>query len=270
MTTKTIADNHKAAQASTKQVPSHKSKLHFSRFEFKYILPKRLRDQLESELQYFLKFDPYVEAQPDRKYFVRSLYFDDPSLTAFHDKHDGILSRSKFRIRTYTSEREEDIPCFLELKGRHNNLVYKHRVEIEKNSLSTLRRIEGKAVAEHLLKHAGTSMVRDQFEYNLLRKHLYPVALIDYQRRPYISKYDPEFRLTFDDSLHCTQTTALFPNSHERQRQMLSGYTVMEVKFRYHIPSWFHRIIQSFELQRVSISKICEGIETLGIAEDPS
>ena len=44
----------------------------------------------------------------------------------------------------------------------------------------------------------------------------------------------------------------------------------MEVKFRYHIPSWFHRIIQSYELRRVSISKICAAMETLEMAERPA
>ena len=34
-----------------------KTKLHFSRFEFKYVLPKDMRDEVESELQHFVELD---------------------------------------------------------------------------------------------------------------------------------------------------------------------------------------------------------------------
>jgi hypothetical protein len=84
--------------------------------------------------------------------------------------------------------------------------------------------------------------------------------LIDYERRPYVSRYAPEFRLTFDDALRATHTRLLHPHR-EQIRSVLPGYTILEVKFRFHVPSWFHRIIQSYELRRVSISKYCRGVE---------
>ena len=34
-------------------------------------------------------------------YSVHSLYFDDPVLSAFHDKIDGLEKRAKYRIRYY-------------------------------------------------------------------------------------------------------------------------------------------------------------------------
>ena len=38
-----------------------KTKLHFARFEFKYILPNPVRAELESELGYFLEFERFNE-----------------------------------------------------------------------------------------------------------------------------------------------------------------------------------------------------------------
>lgn len=245
-----------------------KTKLHFARFEFKYILRKSLRDEVENELRHFLKFDPYVENQPDHKYFVRSLYFDDPYFTSFYEKHDGLHTRSKFRIRTYTNDSEISAPSFLEIKGRHNNLVFKHRCELNTGGSAILER--GNDVSTKIQEIATPSNVIEQFQYELHRKRIAPVALVDYWRRPYISIYDPEFRLTFDERLCATNTNGLFPGAGETRKMMLPGYTVLELKFRHHIPSWFHRIIQSFQLRRVSISKICEAVETLGLAEDIS
>ncbi|MBQ60497.1 MAG: hypothetical protein CMQ19_00325 [Gammaproteobacteria bacterium] len=245
-----------------------KTKLHFARFEFKYVLPKTLRDDVERELQFFLEFDPYVEDKPDHQYFVRSLYFDDPSFTSFYEKHDGLHTRSKFRVRTYTNDVEVSAPSFLEIKGRHNNLVFKHRCELATDGEPILD--TGSKFTKKVTKIATPSNVRQQFQYEVYRKRIRPVALVDYWRRPYVSVYDPEFRLTFDERLYATNTVGLFPESSCTRRMMVAGYTVVEVKFRRHIPSWFHRIIQSYQLRRVSISKICEAVETLEIAENLS
>ena len=51
-------------------------------------------------------------------------------------------------------------------------------------------------------------------------------------------------------------------------KQVVAGFTILEVKFRHHLPSWFHRVIQTHELRRISISKIVSGMETLGLAYD--
>ena len=242
------------------------TKLHFARFEFKYILPQDLRKELESELSFFLEYDPYVESRPEHQYFVRSLYFDDPFYTCFWDKVEGIHTRSKFRIRTYTDQVNDKTPQFLEIKGRYNNLVFKHRTPLT-GSLVTDDKDD--QLISLIRGSIPPSDVGQKFDYDLYRKRIRPVALVDYVRRPYVSRFDPEFRLTFDSELTGTQTRALFPSIRDRRRRLLPGYTVMEVKFRRHIPSWFHRVIQSYELRRISVSKICHAMEALEIANEP-
>lgn len=245
---------------------SGKSPLHFARFEFKYLLPLKCRQEIEHDLAFFLQYDPFVAERDGHRYAVRSLYYDDLSYSAFYDKVDGLHSRSKFRVRTYSFDSKEETPVFLEIKGRHNNLVYKHRTPLANDAWEIF---SGKALTQRVLMQADASAVRNQFEFDTLRKGLQPVALIDYMRRPYISKFDPDFRITFDEALHVTQTTALFPGpSGNAAKQILPGYTILEVKFRHHMPSWFHRVIQAHELQRISISKICSGMEVLGLAID--
>lgn len=237
--------------------------LHFARFEFKYLLPASKRKAVEDDLLYFLQFDPFVENLPEHRYPVRSLYFDTPDFSAYHDKEDGLHSRSKFRLRTYTTESDQAAPVFLEIKGRHNNLVFKHRTPVSTTDLNK-DQLSGYQIAEIILQHTEPSPIRSQFEYDYFRKRLQPVALIDYKRRPYLSKYDSSFRLTFDEDLKAKKTDSLFPfTSNAEAREILPGYTVLEVKFRHHLPSWFHRVIQTHELKRISISKICSGMRTL-------
>lgn len=230
------------------------------------MLGRRLATEIEAELGNFLHFDPFVESQPDHKYFVRSLYFDDPVHSAFYDKIDGLHTRSKFRIRTYTRDVNDATPQFLEEKGRYNNRVFKHRIPIDGVRFGASD--TAASIDELLAQDASDNPTLNGFAYSYHRKQLGPVALVDYQRRPYISHYDPEFRVTFDSELEGTDTRVLFPAPSARSRRVLTGYTIMEVKFGHHLPSWFHRIIQSYELKRKSVSKICECMEALGMVID--
>jgi len=243
------------------------TKLHFARFEFKYLLPNPLRDELERELRYFLEFDPFVDSLPDNQYPVRSLYFDDPAYSCYYDKVDGVHTRKKFRIRTYTTVPEDPTPRFLEIKGRYNNLVLKHRAVIGFGE--TIQSSNEDLLVQKTTSGTSGTEVGERFQYEIFRKRLRPLALVDYQRRPYFSRFDPEFRLTFDSSLMATRTRQLFPLPHEPTRALLSGSSVMEVKFRRTIPSWFHRLIQAYELRRRSISKICIAMDTLGLTKSP-
>jgi hypothetical protein len=259
------AEQTKMAASANKK--NQRSLLHFARFEFKYILTKKQRDEVEAHLVNFLEYDPFVASRPDHKYTVRSLYYDDPFYSAFHDKIDGLHTRSKFRLRTYSKDISELAPFFLEIKGRNNNLVFKHRtpVDIGNGNWPFLR---GDAFTTGILNNGAPSEVLKQFEYAVLKNRVQPVALIDYHRRPYISKYDSTFRLTFDEQITAFNSDNIFPEIRHQCRDVLSGYTVLEVKFHHHLPSWFHRVIQAHQLKRVSISKICSGMEVLGLAFD--
>lgn len=237
------------------------ARLHFLRFEFKYLLRADVRRDVERELSHFMQLDPFVGDRPERKYFVRSLYFDSPEHAAYFEKIDGMVHRGKFRVRTYSRDASTPAATFLELKGRHDALVFKHRAELLRAAgacFAAGQRVTG----DEVLARTQEGTVLDRFRFEHERRRLQAQMLIDYDRRPYVSKYDAEFRLTFDDNLRATRTASLYPAPAETSRLVLPGYTIMEVKFRYHVPSWFHRILQSYDLRRQSLSKVCKGMET--------
>lgn len=242
------------------------AKLHFSRFEFKYVLPRDLRDEVESELSHFVALDPYVKKQKEQKYMVRSLYWDDEQLTAYNDKIDGLIHRSKFRLRTYTDDATAETARFLEIKGRHDSLVFKHRIPVDIGPGDAA--VSGADLSDLVIARTAESEVRNRFMLSVMKRRIKPYAVVDYLRRPYISRFDPEFRLTFDEQLRSVESDQLFPRNTDRKRRIAPGYTVMELKFRRHVPSWFHRIIQAYELRRRSFSKICAATVALGLVED--
>jgi hypothetical protein len=88
-------------------------------------------------------------------------------------------------------------------------------------------------------------------------------------RRPYISDYDMNFRVTFDSKIKAKASNILFPNN-DNFHHCLSGYTILEVKFYRKIPAWFHKLILVYNLERVSVSKFVLGMKASGIATDLS
>lgn len=234
---------------------------HFLRYEFKYILGYKKKAEVESELSHFMQLDPFVKGKENNRYFVRSLYFDDPVYSFYHEKTDGLMHRQKMRIRTYSQEYDPKTPILLELKGRYNNFVYKNRIALKHTDEPN----ETSSLVNQITNNSDP--VSSQFTYDLFRKRIKPVMLIDYQRRAYQSKFDYEFRITFDSHLTGTETNSLFPSNGLRQRSLIDGFTIMEVKFRRHMPPWFHRIMLKHQLERISISKYCTGMESTPLIE---
>ncbi len=232
-------------------------KMDFLRFEFKYILPRELRIAIEKEIEPFMMLDPFVAEREDSNYLVRSLYYDDAAFSSYYQKIEGVLLRSKFRLRTYSDKPVQSGKIYLEIKGRYNSLVFKRRMPFD----SAGRFAECASITDEIVRAAQGSPIGEQFAFALARRKIEPIMLIDYTRRPYVSRYDPEFRLTLDDRLYGTVTNQLFPDNWDKRREFLESCTIMEIKFRNSIPLWFHRIIKHYDLKRVSISKICRGME---------
>ncbi len=245
----------------------HGSVEDFARFEFKYVLTKPVSDAVEAEIGHFMSYDGYVHPELGNRYFVRSLYFDNALATHYYEKIDGVMHRRKFRIRTYARQFESETPIYLEEKGRHIDRTFKSRVRLEHDDLPTL--LMPSTVS--LPRFAGdANEILDRFFFMRQRRSLAPAVLVDYVRRPYISFYDLNFRLTFDSSLAAVATNTLFPGPDVVWRNAVSGYTILEVKFHRRIPAWFHRIIKTYNLRRVSISKFCKGMEVCNLARDLS
>lgn len=235
----------------------------FERYEFKYILDTDLRKIIEKDVKKFMQLDKY--AKENQSYFVRSLYYDDLSYINYFDKIDGIKLRHKFRLRTYSETLNEKIPIFLEVKGRTNQRTYKKRIQIDKTNLY---KFEGQEDNIKLKKRDINSDLINFFTFEKLRKNIKPMVLTDYLRSPYISDYDRNFRVTFDKNLKIKKTDRLFDNHNCFARNCFKGYTILEVKFDRRMPKWFHRIVQSYNLSRLSISKFCVGMEKADLVEN--
>ena len=238
------------------------------RYEFKYILNKKISDQIEKEARNFMIYDGHVKKKLDNKYFVRSLYFENNFSSNFYEKVDGMKIRKKYRLRTYSNFFDPKVPIFFEVKGRISERTYKKRINIKNKYLNLFL---SQSQNFNLLNLYSNNEMIINFIFDSFRKNLKPLILVDYKRRPYINKFGLYFRLTFDTNLLSSKTNNLFSNDkYSSWLECKAGYTILEVKFDRSIPAWFHRIIQCYNLKRKSISKFVLGMSSCGLARETS
>ena len=227
------------------------------RYEFKYFLSKKISEDIKNQVNNFMDIDKNASSKLNKEYFVRSIYFEDDFNSNFDEKVDGHRIRKKFRFRYYEKNLENQ-GIYLETKGRNLERTYKRRIKIDESDIELIK--QNKFLYK-LIKKYPNSQTINEFVFESYRKNLKPKVIIDYMRRPYVNKHGLYFRLTFDQNISCINLNNNLKNSYLNQNiSCKTGYTILEVKFDRSIPLWFHRIIQSYNLRRQSISKFVLGM----------
>ena len=227
----------------------------FTRFEFKFLLSYSQFRLIKHDLLPYIKNDKHNKN--NEPYDVRSLYYDNSQYESANEKIDGLLFRYKYRLRTYTSKFDKNTPFFFEKKGRYNNYVFKDRVNINAKDISSLKK---------LFKLKNSELL-NQFYKDSIIKSLKPIIIINYKRLAFFSKFSDEFRLTFDSDLTAIESSEIFPKNF-RSVCLFPDKIIMELKFSHKIPVWFHKLIEKNNLTRISISKVCSGLQRLGYVYD--
>ena len=238
--------------------------LSFSRFEMKYIIDSKISKILQKKISNFMELDKFAKKFSKKEYFVRSLYFDNDNFENFNEKVDGLKVRYKFRLRTYSRNNNFNPIIYLEKKGRYNQRTYKIRKKLNYKDFNYL--LDDSKIF-NLSKKFNNEKLIGEFIFDKYKKLIKPKVVIDYHRKPFINKIGNYFRLTFDSNLKSTPTNKLFYKN-DHTKKVIAGYEILEVKFDRTIPPWFQKLIQSFELNRISVSKYVLGCESSGLAFD--
>lgn len=252
--------------------------LHFRRLEMKYVIPERRVPQLIALIRPHVALDPFLARLGKPSYPVTSLYFDSFDLESLFAKEAGWLSRRRIRLRTYADAFESGATAFFEIKRRHDFLVSKDRLPLmlPTDDRSWIRPV----VLRHLLKLSREHDPAAREEAIVLDAwhNLQPTAVVSYDREAYVSRIDPELRITVDRALRgIWNPRTLKPRAPLRQcgihptlpRLMAYGshnsagpsplraneWVVVELKFASAIPRWLHQTIMTMNLERLAYSK---------------
>lgn len=138
---------------------------------------------------------------------VNSVYFDTPGLSSYRETENGDNIKSKVRIRWYglPEDLPEDVPAFIEVKGRLGSARRKTHLEITApRGLLLDAPLDGWDIADFLFERAGGLGVP-------LSRELRAVCAISYARRRYFDT-PTKSRIALDRDIRCDRFNAsIFP-----------------------------------------------------------
>ena len=238
---------------------------YFNRFEIKYQISLKERDNILKYIRPFMKLDPHVQNKYD--YEVRSLYFDSNFGHSFLEKVDGIAIRNKLRIRYYPDfSKNNQKFVFIEIKKKIKENVAKSRIFVPLESALNIlesNHEEAKQFYEEVSVQDKSTLKEIWFLY---KKHnLKPKCIVSYKRQPFLSKVENSFRLTFDTNLRVRNYNLDLKIGGGSKYIVPRGICVMEAKFNNFIPNWAIKIIQKNNCVQFKISKFASGLEKMKV-----
>jgi len=228
------------------------------RYEYKYLIGRGISRGVTTFLSQYLELDEYCLKEENHNYTVRSIYYDNPSFTCFHEKLDGQKYREKFRIRTYNGP--GTAPIFLEDKKKNGSFYEKYRAELNDYTMRMIDDPHFDSNEEGSIPEKYKSLI-ERFLFHLRGKAYFPAVLVAYDREAYVEPEGNNIRVTLDKNLRAV----LFPNlnqiyEEERLEYILYNWIILEVKFSQIVPRWLKRLVSLFNLNRQACSKYCTSL----------
>lgn len=186
--------------------------------------------------------DPHAA---DGKYFVRSLYFDDPSDTALREKIDGVNRREKFRIRYYN--RDPSL-IHLEKKSRWNGLGAKESVVL------TAAQTQALAQGETDWMPYRREPLLQELYCKMKTRELRAKTIVDYTREPFVFR-PGNVRVTLDYGIRTGLACTDFLNPDCVTVPAAEGVVILEVKWDFFLPSVIRDAVQLTGRHRTAFSK---------------
>ncbi|MCA9792184.1 MAG: polyphosphate polymerase domain-containing protein [Candidatus Eremiobacteraeota bacterium] len=228
------------------------------RHELKFFIDGHEKREVLERLEPGLVPDQHGQAGV---YRITSLYYDTPSLRAFHEKLDGVNPRHKFRLRYYGDQLPES--GFFEVKSRHYQLIHKLRVPVDGQTFEQLV-----SCPERLRDFEGMHGWVEGLAFVHLqacRAPMAPTAVTSYRREAYVSRFDPTLRVTFDHLCQAFSPQQFPPGPDDVGPPLCpSTHVLMEVKFNHRLPGWIRDAVVGRRLRAVRFSKYCEAVFALG------
>lgn len=227
------------------------------RYERKYLVPNTHLDALRKRIIPFMHFDSHALEKENgvHQYTVRSIYYDTPSFNSLYEKWEGLEVRKKLRIRGYDMC-EADSPVFLEVKRKRGNRISKTRAQVPFGKLDEYLTM-GLPIGESSVLSGQHETDAKRFLFNMHRYAYRPVNLIVYDREPFMGKFEPGLRITFDKNIKARMWPLVKELYSDTGLTMVwKDSFVLEVKYGgEQMPSWIRSVIQEYSLRHEALSK---------------
>ena len=223
------------------------------RYELKYIITPTMAYILKKRLLNIMEIDSLANGGTNG-YTISSLYFDDVDSTAYFEKLDGVLYRTKYRIRVYDYD---DSFIRLERKLKHENMTSKDQTRITKEQFYDI--INGNINEIAFSK----DKLYNEFIKDIKLKSLRPSVIVEYQRLA-LTYPVSDVRVTFDSEVRSgLYNYDLFSKDLNPYSVLNPNEVILEVKFNDYLPEHISLILATIPSFRQAVSKfaLCRAIK---------
>ena len=159
-------------------------------------------------------------------YRIRSLYFDNISDKALHEKQDGVNIREKFRIRYYNGDTSFIV---LEKKSKINGLCAKESCQISADEAQKI--VDGDLL---WMPESGRPLCTELYS-KMMSQGLRPKTIVDYTRDPFV--FAPgNVRVTIDYNIRTGAFRTDFLNPETLTLPAGDSPIILEVKWDEYLP----------------------------------
>ena len=214
------------------------------RYEIKYVLSNEQVDFVKSEIKDYLKMDDYGLTT------ILSIYFDTPDYKLIRNSIQKPPFKEKIRMRSYRLNQSEEDPCFLEIKRKAKNVVYKRRIILDEDTV--LKYFSGE------IELHDNSQIAKEIKY--IKQYygtLLPAILIINDRIAYKND-NGSIRLTIDFNLKYRIDNLNLHTSVDGAPLLDDGKAIMEIKVFDALPIWLANILSKGKIYKCSFSKVGE------------
>ena len=215
------------------------------RHEWKHVLNTGDLLILRQRLRAVMESDPHAI---DGKYYIRSLYFDNPDDKALREKIDGVNMREKFRIRLYNCDSSV---IHLEKKSKRNGLGTKYSAVLTAEQAQKI--VDGDIDWMLRSDHPLIQELYCKMRYQGMR----PKTILDYTREPFIFR-PGNVRVTLDYDIRTGLGCTDFLNPDAVTIPAGDAPILIEVKWDEFLPSIIRDLVSIPDRRVGSFSKYAQ------------
>lgn len=233
-----------------------------NRFEIKYLAPVRDIEKIKDHLAGIIEPDEHHGDLNDG-YYNHSIYFDDYKFSHYREKHEGLDSRVKIRLRAHREAPNGPASrYFIELKHRRGPIGKKDRYVLNEEQAAAL--LDGQVIPGigPDLDKPDQAGVPSSFYYLVKKGSLRPIVSILYHRAAYHTPLYRDVRITFDTGVRASSITSLSTPLTSYRPCLDPRDCVVELKYFNSAPRLIMKRLNELGLRQVTLSKYAAGVES--------
>lgn len=210
----------------------------FKRHEVKYLIT----------INQYINLMNYLSDKVEKDVFCKStiynIYYDTDNFELIRKSIEKPIYKEKLRIRSYDKP-TLDSSVYVELKKKHDYIVYKRREKIAYKCV----------LNNSFLGGAETQIDKEIKYFNDFYGGLTPKMFLSYERVAYYFKDDKQIRIIFDTNIkYQTENVSLLP-SISGIKLLPNNLVLMELKVPFSIPYDLAKYLSSEKIFKTPFSK---------------